>query len=442
VVVFKHPVIASKGNAMVALVMNGELSFTERWHTESLEKGIDLHKASNDAAHSAGKILSIYLEKKDFSAALKEFYKQAFPFGGFTFLGAICDSDKKSFFYMRDGLRPLHFAKANGWLVFFSETSHAGCLGVQEALEISAGEIGLIELPSLKWSKTDMNRELKGIASRGLCPFEIAYFQNYDSKIGGFTVDSVRREFGKALAREHPPKPGSVISWVPKSGISATQGYFEESLKLQGSIEFRQAITRMPDSRSRGERSFLGYKSLSLQEKLSRKFKINTHDVKGEDIIVIDDSIVRGNVSEWIAKMLNSAKPKSLCFLSAWPPMIGECKAGIDLECEELLALKHLSASEIILDQKKLEEKLSECFSCKKNKCRKLFDRVGYISISAVKAAFGKHLKGKVCTGCFEGDYSYIHPGNAEKPPSWLLDFISQNSVECPNQLQKRGFSS
>ncbi|MCX6801883.1 MAG: hypothetical protein NT067_02100, partial [Candidatus Diapherotrites archaeon] len=364
------------------------------------------------------------------------FYRQAFPFGGFTFLGVLCDADKKYFFYMRDGLRPLHFTKANGLLVFFSETSHANCLGVQEIVEINAGEAGFIEPLTLKWLKIDMNRELKGTASRGLCPFEVAYFQNYDSKIDGVTVDFVRREFGKALAREHPPNSGSIISWVPKSGISATQGYFEEALKNQGNIEFRQVITRMPDSRARGERSFLGYKSLSLQEKLSRKFKINSHDVKGEHVIVIDDSIVRGSVSQWIAKMLNAAKPKGLSFMAAWPPMVGECRAGIDIDREELIALRYFGAGEIVEDQQKLEKKLGECFACKKCKCKKLFDSVSYVSAGAVKEVFGKYLKGKVCTGCFEGNYSYIHAGNLERMPQWLREFVSENKVELPEEVR------
>ncbi|MCX6802268.1 MAG: hypothetical protein NT067_04105, partial [Candidatus Diapherotrites archaeon] len=137
-----QPVIASKGSAMVALAMNGELSFTERWDSEAREKGIDLHKATNDAVHCAGKILAIYLEKKDIAGTLKEFYAQAFHFGGFTFLGVLCDNEKKYFFYIRDGLRPLHFMKASGLLVFFSETSHANCLGAQEIFEIKEGEAG------------------------------------------------------------------------------------------------------------------------------------------------------------------------------------------------------------------------------------------------------------------------------------------------------------
>ncbi len=426
-----HPVIASRGRVRVALVMNGELSFTERWAEESKNNGIDLHGSTNDAAHSAGKILSLYIEKKKIGSALQEFYKQAFPFGGFSFLGSLYDGKKKFFFYLRDGLRPLHYAKVNSWLCFFSETSHLNGLGFHEIKEVKAGEVGFIEVKSGRKQKIDMNKALKGTASRALCPFELTYFQNYDSKVSGVTVDSVRREFGKVLAREHPPKPGSVISWVPKSGINATQGYFEEALKKEGRIEFRQAITRMPDSRERGERSFLGYKSLSLQEKLRRKFRINSYDVRGEDLVVIDDSIVRGNVSMWIARMLAESGPKSITFMAAWPPMVGECKAGIDLEREELIALKYMTRAEIVKGQKKLEKKMSECFITG-GKCEKAFDSVCYASIQGVKKVFSRYLKGRVCTGCFEGNYSYIHEGNVKNPPRWLKEFIKKNGVEVP----------
>ncbi len=429
-----HPVIASKGRARVALVMNGEISFTERWKEQAEREGIDLHGSTNDAAHCAGKILSIYLNGRNMTRTLREFYKQAFPFGGFSFLGSLYDGKKKYFFYLRDGLRPLHYAQVNGWLCFFSETSHLNGLGIHEIKEVKAGEAGFIEIKSGRKQKIDMNRALKGTASRALCPFELTYFQNYDSKVSGATIDSIRRGFGKVLAREHPPKPGSVISWVPKSGINATQGYFEEALKKQGRIEFRQAITRMPDSRERGERSFLGYKSLSLQEKLKRKFRINSYEVRGENLVIIDDSIVRGNVAMWIAGMLSESKPKSLALMAAWPPMVGECKAGIDLEREELIALKYLSRAEIVRGQEKLEKKMSECFMAG-NKCEKAFDSVCYASIRGVKKVFSRYLKGKVCTGCFEGNYSYIHPGNARSVPTWLKDYIKKNRVEVPKDV-------
>jgi len=429
-----HPVIASKGKTMISLVANGEISFAERWGELAEQEGIDLHASTNDFAFSAGKILSLYLEKKSLSSALQEFYKQAFPFGAFTVLGMLRENKKKKFFYLREGMKPLHFATVNNALFYFSETSHLQGLGIHKINSVKPGEIGIIGIPSQKKKTIDLNKKLKGIASRGLCPFEVTYFQNYNSKVEGTTIDSIRREFGKALAKEHLPKKKSVISWVPKSGISATQGYFEEALKHQARIEFRQAITRKPDSRNRGERSFLGYKSLSLDEKLKRKFNINSQEIEGEHVLIIDDSIVRGNVSAWIVEMVKEAKPKTITYMSAWPPMIGDCKAGIDLDKKELIALKYMKAEKIIKNQEKLEKEMAKNFKAEKPSTA--FDSVSYVSSDGVKKVYKKYLKGKVCSGCFEGDYSYIHNGNAKKVPGWLADFIKKNNVELPKGVK------
>jgi len=429
-----HPVIASKGKKMVTLVANGEISFTDRWAKEAEENGIDLHGSTNDMAHAAAKILSNYLQKESTSFALKEFYKQAFPFGAFSFIGVIMDGSKKNFFYMREGMKPLHYSKINGWTCFFSETGHLNGLGINEIKSVKPGEIGIIKVKTGKKRKINMHKSLKGISSRGLCPFELTYFQNYDSKVDGTTIDSIRREFGKELAKEHPPMTHSVVSWVPKSGISATQGYFEEALKSRSNIEFRQAITRKPDSRKRGERSFLGYKSLSLEEKLKRKFAINKYEVEGEDIVIIDDSIVRGNVSAWIAGMVKEENPKSIHYLSAWPPMISDCRAGIDLEKEELIALKYFKSEQIIKNQKKLEKEMAKKF--KSEKPTKVFDSVSYASIDGVKKVYKRHLKGKICSGCFTGKYSYVHKTNLKNIPEWLSDYMKKNKIELPKEIK------
>ncbi len=431
-----HPVIASKGNTSIAIVMNGEVSFTERWRETALSKGIDLHGSTNDSVACAAKILMEFIEGRHLNNALLEFYKQAFPFGGFTILGALIEGKKGHFFYLREGLRPLHFTEFNGSRIFFSETSHARGLGEAKALEVPAGSIGVLDLKKEKWKKTNVGKKLKGTSLRALCPYEIAYFQNYDSKVNGLTVDNIRRDFGRELAREHPPEAGSVISWIPNSGINATQGYFEKALDIQSGVKFRQVITRREESRKRGERSFLGYKSMSLDEKLKRKFKILFPEVKGEKVVLIDDSIVRGSVAAWLSKKFKKSEAKSVSLFLAWPPMIGGCKAGIDLDDSELIAPKLLKVRDIVKNQEKLEKKLSEKGFRHKRFGLVKFNAVRYVSVSGVKKVFAKHLKGRICTGCFEGNYSYIHKGNACCPPKWLVEFIEKNKVEKPKELK------
>jgi len=115
-----HPVWASfhasgpQREAHLFLVMNGEISFTERWRVRAEAYGINLHGSTTDTAGCAGYLLQLYLAKRDLGDALVEFYKQAFPFGGFTILGLLLDGADAYFLYLRDGMRPLHAARFQG----------------------------------------------------------------------------------------------------------------------------------------------------------------------------------------------------------------------------------------------------------------------------------------------------------------------------------------
>ncbi len=432
-----HPAMATREKCAVAVVMNGEISFTSRWGKEAEKEGIDMHGSTTDSARCAAKILMEYAGRGKLGEALTEFYRQAFPFGGFTILGMLADGKKQFFFFIREGLRPLHCAEFNDSRIFFSETSHVRELGEVKVKEVPAGTIGTIDLRTGKMKKTDVRKKLKGTCFRALCPYEIAYFQNYGSRVNGTTVDNIRRDFGRVLAKEHKPEQDSVISWIPNSGINATQGYFEQALNLQSGVQFRQVITRQEQSRQRGERSFLGYKSMSLEEKLKRKFKVLYPEVKGEKVLLIDDSIVRGSVAAWLSKKFKNSEAKSVSLYLAWPPMVGGCKAGIDLEDGELIAPRLLKKKDIVKNQKKLEKILTKKGFRHKRFGRVKFHKVRYVSVGGVKSVFGKHLHGKICTGCFEGNYSYIHRGNKRNAPKWLLEFIEKNKVEVPEEMKK-----
>jgi amidophosphoribosyltransferase len=431
-----HPVLATYGTShKLALVMNGEISFTERWLSEASKHGIDLHGSDVDTAHCAAKILLEVLRTQSFASALLEFFKQAYPFGGFTILGLYASPKHSFFFYMRDGLRPLYTAKSAATRLFFSETSHVNGLPVTNIKEVKPCEIGLFNLRTMKWRKLNACSKLKACYPKALCPFELAYFQNYNSRIDSVSIDMIRRGFGKALCQEHPPPNKAVISWVPRSGISATQGYFEQALLMGRDVEFKHVVSRRRKSEQRGERSFLGHRSMSLDKKLARKFQINSSEITADTILLIDDSIVRGNVSAWLAHMVEQAGAKRVVFMSAWPPMVGQCRAGVDINEDDLLALGFLPAEHVVKHHELLEQKLSEGYNHKKFGFVK-FTEVRYVSPKGVKRVFKKYLKGKLCTGCFERRYAYIHTKNLNNIPYWLKQFIKMNKVDLPQQVQ------
>jgi amidophosphoribosyltransferase len=444
-----HPVWASwdnpkKGRGInLFLVMNGEISFTDRWVESAEARGINLHESSIDTTGCAGFILEKYLDQRDLGGALTEFYRQAFPFGGFSILGFLIDGDEPYFFYIREGMRPLHSALVNGVQVFVSETKPLTTLGINyDQIEVvPPGSIGTYSLKEQTWEKLDMNEILKGRASRGECSFEYAYFQEPNSIMHGKSMDQIRADFGKAACKEHPPVSDKgeqriVVSPVPKSGISAANGYAEQALRdgydvhLEGIVLRRGAATT---------RSFLGDGTSEIVHRLKRKFELNPQGAKDAIVINVDDSIVRGNVSAWINKLERDAGAKEVRFVSAWPPIIGPCFAGIAIDVGEPLAeiVDEHEPSDLAEDHRPLEKKLRDGY-VHEEFGKTQFDDVAYVSPSAVQSVLEKVIPKDrdFCTGCFTGLYSYISPMNIHGKPykykKWLDEFIKLNGVELP----------
>ncbi len=440
-----HPVWASfanpEGEIHLFLVMNGEISFTERWIKQAQAQGINLHGSTTDTAGCAGQILKLYLAQRHLPAALTEFYKQAFPFGGFTVLGLLIDDEEGFFFYLRDGMRPLHSAQSERFSLFVSETKPLTRLGFRyEEIEvIPAGSVGIYSLGERRWERLDMNKILKGRASRGECSFEYAYFQEPNSIMHGVSMDQLRTEFGKAACREHPPpdkKNPVIVTPIPKSGISAAYGYAEQALRDDRDVRLGAIVLRRGGSETR---SFLGEGRSEIVRRLKKKFEINTQEAKGAVVINVDDSIVRGNVSAWIAQQERAAGAREVRFISAWPPIIGPCYAGIAIDVGQPLAgiVAELEPLQLAEDHRPLEEKLKEGYEHEEFG-RVHFDDAGYVSPKAVTDILKKLVPGDFCTGCFSGLYNYIHPLNILGKPyryaKWLDEFIKLNGVEMPEE--------
>jgi amidophosphoribosyltransferase len=440
-----HPVWASYSvqgrDINLFLVMNGEISFTERWIRRVQDLGINLHGSTTDTTGCAGKMLSLYLDSQDLGAALTEFYKQAFPFGGFSLLGLLIDNEDAFFFYVRDGMRPLHYAQHDGCSLFVSETKPLTSLGIPyEKIEvIPPGTVGFYSLAQKRWERLDMNRILQGRASRGECSFEYAYFQEPNSIMHKRSMDQIRIEFGKAACKEHPPPGGNetqrtVVAPIPKSGISAAYGYAEQALRDDRDVHLGAIVLRRSGSDTR---SFLGEGRSEIVRRLKRKFEINAQEAKDAVVINVDDSIVRGNVSAWIAKMEREAGAREVRFVSAWPPIIGPCYAGIAIDVGQPLAqiVAEFDPPELAEDHSPLEEKLKEGYQHEEFGAT-YFDDVGYVSPQAVTDVLKKIIPGDFCTGCFSGLYNYINPLNIGGKPyryaKWLDEFIRLNGVEMP----------
>jgi amidophosphoribosyltransferase len=208
----------------------------------------------------------------------------------------------------------------------------------------------------------------------GFCIFEYVYFSRPDSIINDKLVYSTRYKAGQILAREHPAKADYVVA-VPNSGTAAALGYSQES-----GIPLQEGLTK---SRYIG-RTFIEPTQKIRNMGVRLKFSPMPSIIKGKDIVLIDDSIVRGTTISQIIGILKKAGVRKVHLRISSPPFKNICYLGIDINrYKELIASSHTV--------EEIRDKLGA-------------DSLGYISLPGLKRSVGKIPHG-VCTGCFDGNY-------------------------------------
>ncbi|WP_038057593.1 amidophosphoribosyltransferase [Thermodesulfobacterium hydrogeniphilum] len=268
------------------------------------------------------------------------------------------------------GFRPLALGMLNGGYVLASETCAFDLIGVQYLRDIEPGEILVINKDGL----TSYYPFKKEKINKSFCIFEFIYFARPDSYIFQKSVYPVRKNLGKNLYKECPLEADFVMPF-PDSGNYAAIGYSQASgLPLELCMIRNHYVGRtfiQPSQRLR---------DISVKMKLNPVKEI----IKGKEVIVIDDSLVRGTTSRNRLKSIKEAGAKKIHFLLSCPPLKFPCFFGIDFpSSSELIAAKH-SVEEI----------------------RKYLDinTLYYLSIEGLLDAIGD-LRNKVCLACFTGEY-------------------------------------
>ena len=211
------------------------------------------------------------------------------------------------------GVRPLALGRLErGWVVA-SETAALQTIGASVVREIEPGELIAIDENGLR-SHTFAEAEPKG------CVFEYVYLARPDAVIRGRVVHEARVEMGRQLAREHPVEADLVIG-VPESGVPAATGYAQEA-----GIPFGQGFVK----NAYVGRTFI-QPSQTLRQ-LGIRLKLNPleHAIRGRRIVVIDDSIVRGNTQRAQIRMLREAGATEIHVRISSPPVKWPCFYGID----------------------------------------------------------------------------------------------------------------
>ena len=277
--------------------------------------------------------------------------------------------NERTLYAARDplGFRPLVLGQlATGWAVA-SETAALEIIGATFVREIEPGELITIDERGVR-SRTFAPAEPKG------CLFEYVYLARPDTTIAGRNVQATRVEVGRRLAAEHPADADLVIP-VPESGTPAAIGYAEAS-----GISYGQGLVK----NSYVGRTFIQPSQTIRQRGIRLKLNPLTGVVAGRRLVVVDDSIVRGNTQHAIVVMLREAGAAEVHVRISSPPVSWPCFYGIDFATRAELIAGHESVPEI-------------CASIGA-------DSLGYISLDGLTAATTLPA-GQLCRACFDGIY-------------------------------------
>jgi amidophosphoribosyltransferase len=236
-------------------------------------------------------------------------------------------------FAMRDpwGMRPLCLGRiGNSWIAA-SESCALDRMGATYIREVEPGEFVTID-------EEGMHSEflVKG-QKHALCVFEHIYFSEATSRLNDAYVYNVREALGRGLAREHPVEADLVVP-VPDSSIPAALGYATES-----GIPYAHAIIKNRYS----DRTFIKPDQRLRELEVDLKFNMVQPKIEGKRLVIVDDSIVRGNTMKRLVKALRNRGVKEIHLRSSAPPLRHPCYFGIDIPQEEELIAAGRTVQEV-----------------------------------------------------------------------------------------------
>ncbi|WP_455006234.1 amidophosphoribosyltransferase [Corynebacterium propinquum] len=285
-------------------------------------------------------------------------------------------TDGNTLYAARDpyGVRPLVLGRLErGWVVA-SETCALDIVGAQFIREIEPGELIAIDEAGLRTQRFAETKH-KG------CVFEYVYLARPDSTIRGRNVNATRLEIGKRLAQTHPAD-GDLVIPVPESGTPAAVGYARES-----GIPFGQGLVK----NAYVQRTFI--QPTQTLRQLGIRLKLNPlrEVIEGQRLVVVDDSIVRGNTQRALIKMLREAGAAEVHVRIASPPVKWPCFYGIDFATPaELIA--NIGGDDSL---EGMTETIRNAIGA---------DTLGFVSIDEMVAATEQPAN-QLCTACFDGNY-------------------------------------
>lgn len=383
-----QPFVVHTAHGVLAVAHNGEIVNAEKLRRMVLSRGVGLSTRSDSELITQALCLNPPEGERngpDWPARITHLMELT----PLSYSLVIMEKDRV--FAVRDpyGNRPLCVGKIlpmkgspnseDGWVVS-SESGGFLSIGARYVREVYPGEI--LEL-SKSGIKTVSIVQRPGNKPPAFCIFEYVYFARSDSIFEGQMVYSVRLECGRMLGKETYVE-ADIVSSVPESGTAAAHGF-----SRQTGIPFTEVLCR---NRYIG-RTFIQPSSRLRQLGVAKKFGALSENVEGKKIILVDDSIVRGNTIGPIIKLLRDAGAKEVHVRIASPPLKYPCYMGINIPTSEELVANRM-------DNIKLA---TYCGA----------DSLEYLSVEGLKEAVqlrmkvDKERKGSFghCTACLTGEY-------------------------------------
>ncbi len=386
-----QPTFRPTEDGSIALAHNGNLTNTRALAARVAGLGGKGNGRTVESTNDTSLVTALFAHHPDTS--LEENAAQVLPTltGAFSFVWM----DENTLYAARDpqGIRPLVLGRLErGWVVA-SETAALDIVGASFIREVEPGEMVAIDEEGLR------SRRFAEPAPKH-CLFEFVYLARPDTLMSDQRVHSVRVEIGRRLAREFPAEADLVIP-VPESGTPAAIGYAEESGIPYGSGLVKNAYVG---------RTFIQPSQTIRQLGIRLKLNPLRDVIEGKRLVVVDDSIVRGNTQRALIRMLREAGAREVHVRISSPPVKWPCFYGIDFATRAELIANGLSTDEI---------------------CRSIdADSLGYISLDSLVEATNVPMA-NLCRACFDGVYPVELPA-AEDLGKHLLELETEAEPEVP----------
>jgi len=362
-----QPTLGSTPHGTVSLAHNGNLTNSADLYDRLIDKSGFPSAGEVAQGNTTDTALVTSLLAEHPHDSLEEAAIELLP----TLKGAFCLTfmDETTLYAARDayGVRPLVLGRLErGWVVA-SETAALDIVGATFVRDVEPGEFIAIDEDGLR------SRRFAEATPAG-CVFEHVYLSRPDAVINGRAVYESRVEMGRQLAREHRVEADLVMP-TPESGVPAAIGYAEESGIPYGNGLVKNAYVG---------RTFI--QPTQTMRQMGIKLKLNPLRtvVEGKRLVVVDDSIVRGNTQRALVRMLREAGAAEVHVRISSPPVKWPCFYGIDFA----------SRAELIANGMTVEEIGASMGA----------DSLGYISEDGMIAAT-QQPREKLCTACFTGNY-------------------------------------